>query len=449
MKSQELAKQEAEKRARLDELFKKGDAANEAELKEADLLVADVERIIGERKAAESREAFATQNERELKALRENPVNPMPQGQAEVVDWKRDGITVIEKGDLSVVYEEGFSLDQKTFERINSKGYKQAFRNYLRKGIHGLDVGELKDIREGSDRDGGFLVPADVLNQIISRKPTPTRLNGMVQRFQTSSNRLEIPKNTYGADDKYTTGIRVSFVDEITNASAHRAADPQWGSVEIPIHTAMLSLALTKDMIEDAAFPIVSWTTGKFQETVDLLYDDKIVNGTGQKQPAGILLNPGGANQPAVIPMGDANLIKPDGLFDIAYSMPEQYDENAKWVFNKTNTARAISKLKDNNNRYLFATGQNDDAIATARPKQLIGYDYVYSGFMPDTAANSFPIIFGDLRGYYLVNRVGFSIQVLNEIEAQSNRVILLGRLRFGGQVAEDWRMKIGKISVS
>jgi HK97 family phage major capsid protein len=64
---------------------------------------------------------------------------------------------------------------------------------------------------------------------------------------------------------------------------------------------------------------------------------------------------------------------------------------------------------------------------------------------MPNTGANNYPIIFGDLRGYYLVNRVGFSVQVLRELYAETNQILLLGRVRFGGGVGEEWRIKVGQ----
>ena len=53
-------------------------------------------------------------------------------------------------------------------------------------------------------------------------------------------------------------------------------------------------------------------------------------------------------------------------------------------------------------------------------------------------------MVFGDLSGYYLVHRVGFSIQVLREVEALRNRLVLVGRMRFGGAVAEPWKLKVG-----
>jgi len=350
---------------------------------------------------------------------------------------------------LSVAYEEGeLGLDAKMQAAISSKTYRDAFRNYIRKGKEGLAIGDLKTLQEGVDSQGGFLVPEDMLNVLVQKQPTPTRVAGMVTRLQTSRDALAMPKVNYAADDIYTTGIRVTKTGEIPSSSTvHRVTEPIFGMIRIPVHTFMMSMPLTNDMIEDSAFPIVGWSTGKFSETVDLLYDNEILNGSGIGGPAGILLNPGGTDQPAIVVSGSAAAVTPDGIFDLVYALPEQYDENAVFVFNKTNTAKAIAKLKDTTNRYLFGYGDQDSGIAGGRPKELIGYSYAYSGFMPDIAANSFPIIFGDLMGYYLVNRVGFSVQVLRELYAETNQIVLLGRLRFGGQVAEPWKLKIQKIS--
>lgn len=380
-------------------------------------------------------------------------------GQAELEGFAPAGATVVQTvherkqmqlRQLSVAYEEGeLGLDQKTLAAISSRDYKTAFRNYLRKGQTGLTSAELKTLQEGSDTAGGFLVPEDMLNMIIEKRPTPTRVAGLVTRLQTSRDALTMPKVNYSADDKYTTGIRTTWTGEIpASSTAHRVTDPVFGQIRIPIHTAMMSMPITNDMVEDAAFPIVGWASGKFNETIDLLYDDMIINGSGIGQPAGVLLNPGGADQPAVIVTGSAATVTGDGLWDLVYSLPEQYDENARMVLNKTSTARAIAKLKDSQNRYLFGYGEQDNGLAGARPKELCGYPYVFSGFMPDLGANAFPISFGDHRGYFLVNRVGFSIQVLRELYAETNQILLLGRVRFGGQVAEPFKLKIQKCSV-
>lgn len=350
---------------------------------------------------------------------------------------------------LSLAYEEGIlGLSAQQQQIISTKEYKHAFRNYIRKGLTEITSLERKTLQEGTDSQGGFLVPEDVLNMILSKSPTPTRVSGYVSQLTTSRDQLLIPRTVYTTDDLYSTGIRTTWTGEIPSSSTvHRVTDPVFGQLRIPVHTNMMSLPLTNDMIEDSAFPIVRWASEKFNETIDLLKDNMIINGTGSGQPAGILLNPDGTDQPAVVVTGSAAALTADGIIDLAYSLPEQYDMNARFLFNKTASGKAIAKLKDSDNRYLFGYGMGDNGLAGGRPTELVGYQYSYSGFMPSPAANTFPLIFGDFRGYILLNRIGFSIQVLRETYAELNQIVLLGRIRFGGQVAESYKLKIQKCS--
>lgn len=350
---------------------------------------------------------------------------------------------------LAVAYEDGhLGIDLKTRSAISTLDYKRCFNAYMRKGKEGLSHMELKTLQEGIDSQGGFLVPDDVANFILQKLPTPTRIAGMVQVLNTSRDHLQIPRVVYSTDDKYTTGVRSTWTGETPSSSTvHRVTDPVFGQLRIPVHTNMMSLPITNDMVEDSQFPLIPWCAGKFNETMELLTDDMILNGTGLGQPMGILADPGGTDQPAVVVSGSAALVTADGIKNLSWSLPEQYEPNSKFVLNKTNTGKTIATLKDTTNRYLFGFGHQDDGLAAGRPTTLDGYPYVFSGFMPNQAANAYPIIFGDLRGYILLKRVGFSIQVLREIYAETNQIVLLGRTRFGGQVAEPYRLKIQKCS--
>ena len=342
---------------------------------------------------------------------------------------------------------------------ISSTSYKHAYRQYIRKGREGLGATDLKSLAEGADTGGGFFVPEDVLDTIIEKKPAPTRLMGRVAKYNTGRDALVIPKVNYTTDDIWTTGMRVTWTGEVpASATAARVNFPDSsnpanngpGAVRIPVFTAMLSLDVSNDQIEDSMFPLLPWVSGKFKETIDLTHENMIVSGSGGNQPSGILINPGGTGQPAIVNMG--NPLSGDGIFDLAYALPEQYDDSAVFVLNKTNTARTIQLLKDSNGRYLFGMGYQDSGISAGKPTDLAGYDYLYSAMMPNTVtgsstpvANATPVIFGDLRGYYFVERIGFSIQVLNEVYAEYNKRVMVGRIRVGGQVVEDWRLKIGK----
>lgn len=386
---------------------------------------------------------------------------------AEVLGMTPDGEVVIDRTSdrFKMFYSSGQCLlDEKQLAAISTNTYKDAFFDgYVRHGgnLYKLSAAQLKVLSDGADTGGGYLVPEEVLAQLIMKKPTPTRLRGKVTELNTGRDNLVIPRVNYSADDLYTTGIRVTWTEEIPNSATQArvnfpdATAPQnngFGQVRVQIYTAMMSIPITNDQLEDSLFPMASWIGDKFGETIDLLYDNMILNGTGVGQPYGILSNPGGTGQPAVVTVG--NPPTGDGLIKLAYSLPEQYEDRAEWIFNKTNTANYVRRLKDSQNRYLFGEGTQESGLAYEKPKTLAGYGFTYSGFMPNTTqsdlstviAGNYPFIFGDLRGYYLVNRIGFSVQILDQPYAELNQKVMLGRIRFGGQVAEDWRIKVGQI---
>lgn len=359
------------------------------------------------------------------------------------VQVTRRGLGFEVEGLKDVKFKEG------AFRACVTAEYEKVYRKFLtHKGGFGiLTHEEQKTINEGIDTDGGYLAPEQVLNRIIQRRPTPTRLYGMCDQLTISRDGVTFPRQTYSTDDLYTTPIRATWVGETTTAAAHRTSTPQWGQVRIPVYTAMLSLAITNSMIEDGMIDILAWISGKFDETIELLRDNMIVNGNGIMQPSGILVNPGTAYNPAVINSGDASLLTGDGLIDLTEDLPEQYDENARLIFNKTNTGKKIRMLKDGDGRPLVSYGAADFGLAGGRYKEVNGYPYTWSGFMPNVSANTYPIIFGDLKGYLCVDRVGFSTQIIDQPYAEQDMKVILGRIRFGGQVVEDWRLRIHKIS--
>ncbi len=384
---------------------------------------------------------------------------PMPQpgmsATAQLSGFTKAGQTVIDnEGRDSVLYQDGEGLlSEAQIKTIQNPDYASAFKSYLRnKGDIGrMKSDSIKALSEGIDEDGGFLVPAELLSRIIDRKPTPLRIASNTTQLTTGRDALMLPKNNYSADDIYTTGIRASWTGESGNPA--QANKPQFGTFRIPIYTAMLTLNITNDLIEDSMFPLQSWVSDKFRETIDILKDNMALNGTGIGQPTGMLANVGkvdGNGNLLGVPFvksGNASAVTADSLVAMAYAIPEQYLDNSKWAFNRTNTEAAIALLKDSQNRYLFSNGTVDASLATARPQLLLGFEALRSGLMPNVAANNFPILFGDLMAYYMVMRVGFTIRVLTEVQAVANQTVLLGRLRMGGDVAEPWRLRAMRIA--
>jgi HK97 family phage major capsid protein len=69
---------------------------------------------------------------------------------------------------------------------------------------------------------------------------------------------------------------------------------------------------------------------------------------------------------------------------------------------------------------------------------------------MPTIGAGTYPLIFGDLKGYTIVDRVGMSIErYLDSATARQDMVAYLMRRRVGGKVMEPWRFAVQKVAAS
>jgi HK97 family phage major capsid protein len=364
-------------------------------------------------------------------------------GPADVLGMKETGQAVATKVGNVLVTDEGEPLiDKRTYQTISSKEYKDAFRQYLRVGINGLKSDSIKVLQEASDAAGGFLVPEDILSRLLAREPAPLTLAGRVTSLTTGRDRLTVPQVVWTTDNLYTSGMRVTWTGEVpASATAMRVTEPVFGQTAIPIYTAMMSMPLTNDMVEDANYPLVNWCTSKFGETIDLLKENMILNGTGVAQPEGILTNANFITNH--VHSGAAAALTWDGILALGYALPEQYDGNSVFVMSKTNCALALSRLVDGDGRPYWANGTTDSGLANTQiQKPLLGYPVIFNAFSDTVAAGHYPIVFGDLRGYWLVNRIGFSIQVLRELYAETNQILLLGRVRFGGKLVEDWKVR-------
>lgn len=356
----------------------------------------------------------------------------------------------------------------KVWDGIKDPAYAKAFSEYLRAGEKSSSWA-FKTLEIGLDPQGGYLAPPEQIARIIERKPTPTRIAGMVDQVPVSRDAAILPRVNYqgnSTDDTlgqiYTTGFRVTNTEEIPSSDTQANVNDfnMFGSVRIDNFTHMIEGVLTNNMVEDPGMDILGWYEGKLNETVDIFRDDLCLNGTGVQQATGILPYAANAACPVPLPVltsGAANQITGDDTINIAYDVSEQYEEGCKFFFNKTQTFKYLRTLKDQQKRYLFGHGYQDSGLANGKPSDLVGYPFVFSALMRQylvggQVANGFatgstPIIFGDPKGYTQTLRLGFSVQVCRELLVRRNQVLVIGRIRIGGTVLEPWRLRVLKVA--
>lgn len=329
-----------------------------------------------------------------------------------------------------------------------------AVKNALLEGVD--DVAYLRaTMVEAADTLGGALVPIDTQNRIIERIRGMTVMRGRADTQTTSRDRVEWPKWTNVGDDttdRYTSPLRQKWVDETPSSLDQQ--NVTFGSTSFSVHTAMVEVMISRNLLEDTAFNIERYLERKFAEAVAIDDDDQFWFGNGVGKPRGIL--PGQAN-----PSTDAGLqlrevttgttsspfLTWDKLLAVPYSIPVQYRRNGAWFMNK-NTVLAIRQLKNDATGDYYWQPFQFEGGRDEEPVRLLGYPILEQEGFADLALGAYPMAFGDVGSYMIVDRVGMSVErYLDGSTASSNMVKFVMRRRIGGQMLEPWRMTAIKVA--
>ncbi len=336
-------------------------------------------------------------------------------------------------------------------EAVAAKGYASAFEAYARKGLRDMGPTDRKTLSGGSDSAGGFLVPEDFHLEIIRKTAAMATIRANARVAQTSRDMAKWPQVKYTTDDKYTSGVRLAWTGEApASSSAHRVTDPAFGLLTIPVHTAMASLPITNDLLEDSAFDVFGLGSELMGEAFALGENDAFINGDGIAKPMGILAQVDDTDNkgPRSVASGGTSALTSDGLVSLAYALPSQYEARAKWFMNKS-TEAAVRKFKGSGSGdYQWPVVSTAGQLGPVQPV-LLGFPVVREQFVPNVAGDAYPIIFGDMSGYLVLDRVGISLQRLDELYAETNITVLLARRRVGGQLIAPYRLKVQKVAAS
>lgn len=316
----------------------------------------------------------------------------------------------------------------------------------------GLGVQEIKTNKtvqqEASLELGGALVPEDWRANLVQRMMGTTIVRRFASQITTTRDAVEWPK-LEGGDELYTSAVRVTWVDEVPTSATVAQTNFTLGTIRIPVDTVMARLDVSRNLLEDSAIDVPGLVATQFSEAMALDEDAQFLTGVGGGRPFGILgKRDGAAYAPqdgiGYVPTGEAAALTADGLIDLVYEPDIQYLNGAILIGNKT-AFRAIRKLKDGNSDYLWQRG-----IAAGEPATVLGYNAYMNQNMPTVAAGAYPLIFGNLRGYMIVDRVGMTVERVTDTDTVGkNKVAIFARRRFGGSVVYPWMLKVQKVAVS
>jgi HK97 family phage major capsid protein len=378
-----------------------------------------------------------------------------------------DGVTDDGTGELA----DYKGVGKQKLAALKSGAYKDAFAQHTRmKAIHGPDwrshmkAEHLKILQEGADESGGFWVPPDNRTEVVKKIATMAAVRPNATVITTGSDLVSFPTVKYTSDQKYTSGVRFGWNGEVPAANISESTNPIAGRDTIPVHVATAAIFLSRSMMEDGQFDVLGYITELMAEAFGLGEEDTFWTGAGDGRPEGITKHTQasvahGTGDGMYVASGHASALTwggadaptaavTKGILGIEGALPPQYESNAKWYANK-GTYSSIRGLTDSQKRPLWQTTDAPGLTNYVRglPQTLLGYDVMKSQFVPDIAADALALAFGDMKGYYIADRVGMSVEVFREVFGLRDLVVVYARKRLGAKLMQPWRMKLLKIA--
>ncbi|MBS7668223.1 phage major capsid protein [Croceicoccus sp. 1NDH52] len=319
---------------------------------------------------------------------------------------------------------------------MQSAEVKGFVNNYLRQGRET----ELKSISGAVQSDGGYAVPRE-LDAMIARslkEISPIRQIAQVVQVGSAGYR------------KLVTGAGTSSGWVSDAAARPETATPTFHEIAPPTGELYANPASSQAMLDDAGFDLEAWLADEIATEFARAEGAAFVNGTGVDQPLGFLMSNQSAADDAARTFGSLQYVgsgnasgfdtAPEAkLIDLVHTLKASHRQGASWVMNSA-TMAAVRKLKTSDGAFLWQPG-----LIEGQPDRLLGYPIIEAEDMPDVAAGTTPIAFGNFRaGYLIAERTATSI--LRDPFSNKPFVHFYATKRIGGQVLDSDAIKLLKI---
>jgi HK97 family phage major capsid protein len=335
------------------------------------------------------------------------------------------------------------AIENRSSASFSAREHKSAFDRYMRTGeTAGLRQLEVKALSVGSNADGGYTVPVEIETQIGARLTAISPIRSIAGVRSISGNVYKKPF--------MTTGPAVGWVGE-TDARTTTTSSTL-DALSFPAMELYAMPAATAALLEDSAVNIDQWLAGEVEQAFAVQEGTAFVSGDGTNKPKGFLAYTTIDNASwewgkiGYIASGVSGAFASgnpsDTLVDLIYSLKAGYRQNAVFVMNRK-TQSVVRKFKDSTGAYLW----QPPALAGGRAS-LMTFGVIESEDMPDIAANSLSVAFGDFgRGYLVVDRAG--VNVLRDPYSAKPYVLFYTTKRVGGGVQDFDAIKLIKFAVS
>jgi HK97 family phage major capsid protein len=276
-------------------------------------------------------------------------------------------------------------------------------------------------LQEGTDSEGGYLVPAGELGRIIEKRDELALLPRVgASVFTTDRDVYNVP-----AEDTAMTDFTI--VAEEGNVSAAQN-EPDFAQVAVTIYKFMKVILMSAEIEEDFNSGLAGFLTqaiGRSWASTENIY---VQNGTGSSQPQGVFV--GGT---AGLTLDSASAIGAGEIPELIGKLKQSYRDSAAMLMNRT-TAAYLRGLTGN--QFVFAAPPVGSIQATGEDLG-IGYPVYPTEDAAAIAASAKSLLFGNFSYYAWVRNQSLKIERMGELYRATDQIGLHCKFRAGGAVLQ------------
>lgn len=143
-------------------------------------------------------------------------------------------------------------------------------------------------INEGLDADGGYLIPPEFSDQLITLMTETGQVMSRTRQLPMTSNALSIPvlvetARTVGNRQGGVRGYKVAEGGQAT------ASKPQFGRVNLKLSKQEVYIPVTDEMLSDSPITMGALLPQLAANELGFQCDDAIINGAGNMEPLGVM----------------------------------------------------------------------------------------------------------------------------------------------------------------
>lgn len=309
-----------------------------------------------------------------------------------------------------------------------TKSYSQAFAKYLSTGKFRPN-GEYAALQSDDAEQAGYLVASE---QFASELLKTVDDAVLVRQFAKIHTLRE--GKTLGIRARTAKLASFGWSAELQVSTADSAL--KYGKRILEPHHLTGQILVSRDLLKNAVVSVENEVRGELARDGGETMERAYLTGNGSQQPLGVFTaSSDGISTGRDVTTGDATGFTADKIKVAYYTLKAPYRAGgtragARWMFHRDGISK-VARLKDGNGQYLLVPGRGltEESVDT-----LLGLPVDESEFAPNTFTDGlYAGILAQWRYYEIADSLDLEIQVLFELDATTNQVRYIARLKTDG----------------